>query len=297
MKNKIAGVFRNLYRMIPGKQLAFEGLRVFWSPPAKVYKHLSFKGRFRVPVELGSFQMQHYGFELENCIFWSGVTGDWEGQSIKIWIELTRHFEVIYDVGANTGVFSLIAKTVNPMAEVHAFEPVERVFERLSLNNKINDFNIRCVRWAASDRDGKAIIFDQNSEHIYSVTVNQDLSLPGTHTVQREISTKRLDTYFAALPLNTRPPQLLKIDVETHEPEVLLGMGNLLTAHRPDMLIEILNNDIAIRIENLVGRLGYLYFNLGEKGSIHRQEHLSKSDSYNFLVCKPETARKLGLTF
>ena len=37
----------------------------------------------------------------------------------------------------------------------------------------------------------------------------------------------------------------MKIDVETHEPAVLKGMGEYLRSFRPTMLIELLNDEVA----------------------------------------------------
>jgi FkbM family methyltransferase len=283
------------YKKVPFKRELFTGLRKIWNPPQKLYRHLSFQGPFSVNLGTRSFQVMHYGYEFENSIFWSGLCGDWEGQSMSLWIQLCQFHEVIYDIGANTGVFALVAKTLRPAASVHAFEPVKRVFQKLSSNNQLNGFDIHCVDKALSDQDGIAKIFDQPTEHIYSVTVNRNLSVAGTNTFEVEIETQRIDTYFQSLGPNARPPTLIKLDVETHEPEVLIGMGDLLRSTKPDFLIEILNEDVATRVEKLVENLGYQFYNIDEVGKPKKQNHLGKSDHWNFLICQPETSRKLGL--
>ena len=89
---------------------------------------------------------------------------------------------------------------------------------------------------------------------------------------------------------------LMKIDVETHEAEVLEGMGEYLEKFKPTMLIEILNNEVGQNVENLVRGKGYLYFNLDEKtDSIRRVEKITKSDFYNYLLCNEQLADELGL--
>ena len=71
--------------------------------------------------------MRHYGFQLENEIFWSGLTNGWEKISTRLWIELSKNSKVIFDIGANTGIYSLVSKSINPTSQVFAFEPVKRV--------------------------------------------------------------------------------------------------------------------------------------------------------------------------
>jgi len=88
---------------------------------------------------------------------------------------------------------------------------------------------------------------------------------------------------------------LIKIDVETHEPEVLEGYATLLKKHRPNILIEILTDDVAARLSKLIDGLEYLYFNIDERGRIKPTVVLEKSDYYNFLFCSKATAVTLRL--
>jgi hypothetical protein len=60
-------------------------------------------------------------------------------------------------------------------------------------------------------------------------------------------------------------------------------------------LIEILNDTVAQRVEALVNGLGYLYFNIDEVAPPRQVEQLSRSGHYNFLICLPTVAQRLGL--
>lgn len=90
---------------------------------------------------------------------------------------------------------------------------------------------------------------------------------------------------------------LIKIDVETHEAEVLEGFSEFLPVYKPSMLIEILTDEVGEKVESLVKDLNYLYFNIDELGSIRQVKSLSKSDFYNYLLCSPQTADKLNLPY
>lgn len=73
---------------------------------------------------------------LEQEFLQNGLYGSWEKESLKIWAQLSKRANYIVDVGANTGVYSLIAKSQNPSAKVYAIEPVDVNFEVLKEYNK-----------------------------------------------------------------------------------------------------------------------------------------------------------------
>ena len=287
-------LLKSFYHAIPFKKEFFTVVKKVVKPRESVYKHLPFKGVFRVDVGGGkSFLLNHYGYMIENEIFWRGLKDGWEKESIGLWLKLCVRSEYIMDLGANTGVYSVIAKAVNPLSKVYAFEPVQRVFEKLKQNVSINSYDVICVDKAVSNYDGKAIIYDTNTEHILSVTVNFNYLDPSVKVQEVEIETLTLNKFVRE---NKIPRvDLMKIDVETHEPEVLEGFSDYLKEFHPAMLIEILNNEIGAKVEKLTEGMGYLYFNIDENKGVHQTNHIVKSDYYNYLLCDAETAMGLGL--
>lgn len=285
---------KRIYDIIPFKKEAFLILRSFWKPKPDIYKHFHFKGIITVPINAeSSFKIKHYGYQVENDIFWSGLTGEWEKASLDIWIKLSKNANVVFDVGANTGVYSLIAKTMNQNAAVYALEPVKRVFEKLITNNQLNNFNINCIPIAASNYKGTANIYDTDSDHTYSVTVNKNLNTEKKETRIIEIQTTTLDDIIEQEKISKI--DLIKIDVETHEPEVLEGYKKYLLTHKPSILIEILSDEIGEKVQEIVAPLNYLYFNIGESSGIKKVDNITKSDHFNYLLCDNETARYLKL--
>ncbi|SKC48896.1 FkbM family methyltransferase [Ohtaekwangia koreensis] len=287
-------LLKKIYNFIPFKLTLFSALRLLWKPPASIYQHLHFTGVFNVVVEEAkSFKIKHYGYQIENEIFWEGLTSGWEKESINLWIKLCKDAEVIFDLGANTGVYSLIAKTLNPNSKVYAFEPVERVFKKFQENISLNQFDIVSVEKAVSNSNGTATIYDTASEHIYSVTVNKNLASSDTHVIETKINTVTLNSFFKEN--NITKADLFKIDVETHEPEVLEGFSDYLFQCRPTILIEILTDEVGEKIDTIFKGSGYLYFNINENGGIRQVDKITKSDYYNYLLCSQAIASKLGL--
>lgn len=288
-------ILKAVYRFIPYKKELFLFLKLFWIPPKKIYQHLYFTGTFIVQVDkLHFFRMKHFGYEIENDIFWCGLTGGWEKMSIRLWIQLCKRSSVIFDIGANTGLYSLVAKAINPGAKVYAFDPVHRVYDKLRQNIVLNNSDIIAVEMAASDSDGFATIYDTLQEHTLSVTVNKNLLSAGTNASEVRIETITLDSFIRKNQI--QKIDLMKIDVETHEPEVLQGFKEHLSYFRPALIIEILTDEIGERVARLMDGLNYLYFNIDDtRGSVRRVSALAQSDYFNYLLCSKETADELGL--
>ena len=281
-----------IYLLIPFKKYVYLILKLFYKPPEKIAQYLQFVGNINIKIDSQhNFKMRHYGYQLENEIFWNGLFNGWEKFSIRLWYELCKESKNVFDIGANTGVYALIAKSLQPNATVYAFEPVDRVYDKLMYNNELNNYDIKCVKKAISNFDGSAIIYDKAKPHTYSVTVNKDISDDTSDSISVAIEAIRLDTFIE---LNNIPKvDLIKIDVETHEVEVLEGLGKYLRAFEPTLLVEILNEDVADGIKKLISGIDYVFYNIDENIGIRKVSQLSKSDYYNFLICKPEVASEL----
>jgi len=288
-------LFKKLYAIFPFKKQIFRGIKKIGKPPGNVYKHLHFKGKFKIDIDPGkSFEIIHYGFEIENELFWRGIQNGWEKVSLGLWIQLSQISDVIFDIGANTGVYSLVARTINSNARVFAFEPVERTFNKLIKNCLLNKYDdIICFQKAVSNYSGRAIIYDSMEEGILSVTVNQNLQNSSTKVKECEIETVTLKNIIKENKI--QKIDLMKIDVETHEPEVLEGFGEYLKIFQPTLLIEILSDEAGERIKALIEGIDYLYFNIDENNGIRQVSVIGRSDYYNYLFCRKEIAQKLKL--
>lgn len=286
---------KKIYKALPLKKQVFSFVKFFWTPPFSIFQHLLFQGVFRVKVdEQHSFKMNHNELRIENDIFWTGIQGAWEKVSVGLWIKLCRRADVIMDVGANTGIYALIAKSLRPSATVFAFEPVSRVYKKLEGNARLNNYAIHCIEKALSNFDGKATIYDTEERHTYSVTVNKNMVKSDARVLTTKIETITMQTIIGEH--NLSKIDLLKIDVETHEVEVLEGFADYLKSFRPTMLIEILNDEVGAGVEKQIQGMGYLYYNINDKkGTIVKVDRLGKNDFYNFLLCDKETATYLGL--
>lgn len=288
--------FKGMLQILPFKKPVFLLIKKIIRPSESIYKHLYFNGTFDVNYKGEKvFQLVHHGHIEENEIFWNNLDNGWEKKSISVWIDLCRTNNNILDIGANSGVYGITAKAFNSNAQVHCFEPLEAVVAYLKQNIELNTFDITVHSCGLSDYDGVANVYlPEEKDFVYSVTVNVDTVANFRKSRKIEIDVMRLDSMITSgvVPI----PQLIKMDVERHEYEVLKGMGKYLTEARPDFIIEVLDEEQAEKLNSVFGELNYLYFNIDdEHNSIRQTKRIEKSDYWNYLVCKSETAKELKL--
>ncbi len=284
---------KSAYDTFPFKKQAFLFLKLFFSPGHELQERLNFAGAFRVKVPGGSFIMQNYdGHDhvIENEVFWNGIGGEWEKHSLSLWMKLCASAETIVDIGANTGIYSLVAKAICPTAQVYAFEPVERIFAQLRHNMALNNFDVVCLNAAVSDIDGTRMLFDGTGGHTYTASMDPSFTPDAVGT---NVSTTTLSTFLRERRLESI--DLMKIDVEKHEVEVLAGAGGLLNAKGPSILIEILTEEIGQKVEKLLTGSGYVYYAIHEIRGPVRCSMLRETGASNYLLCSNEKAKALGL--
>jgi hypothetical protein len=103
-----------------------------------------------------------------------------------------------------------------------------------------------------------------------------------------EIDVERSENFIDKI---TGLPELIKIDVETFEPEVLEGFGNV-DFRNSVFLIEILNDEVANEIEKRLPPKDFIYLNIDDiNNKISEQSNLTKSALYNFLILPRNSKR------
>ena len=148
------------------------------------------------------------------------------------------------DIGANTGLFSLLAAASRPAVRVHAFEPLQSIRTRLQHNIAINPalaaaIDVHAV--AISDRNGEAVFFETiNPYGLLTTSSGLDAAFAHQHGEVREhrVPTATLDSWIMAHDISE--VAFIKIDVESHEQAVLTGASDAVQLLRPVIGIELL---------------------------------------------------------
>lgn len=264
---------------------------------SKLYLDFKYKGIFKVQVQNKAFLFSSTGTStIENEIFWKGIENGWEKISLGIWSKLVAINDVIFDIGANTGIYSLVASTINNNAVVYAFEPSENTYKVLKNNLNLNGYNnVFPLNVAISNTEGQAIFHDFTFDNQLSASLNIELGAGINEEFKRDylVQTTTIDAFIKKK--NITNIGLLKIDVEMHEPEVLQGMMDTLVLYKPTLLIEVLIDEIAQKIELILKDLGYLFYSIDEIIPPVLVSKINQSPCYNYLICQPDISKFLGL--
>ncbi len=256
-------------------------------------QHLYFEGVFEARIRGKKIvKLLHVGHQIENEIYWRGFDGCYEAKSIQVFASIIEKFKprVVWDIGANSGTYGILAKALQPDCEVVFFEPIPKAVDLVRTNLNLNGFEAKVFNLAVGDFDGLGeIFFPQGEDFAYSVTVNQNTVPKEIQSNAMKIQVRRLDTLITENEL--APPDLVKLDVETYEYEVLKGLGHQFP-RATIFLIEILRDDLANRLMEFFPAERYQFWNINDqKISMRKVETLSKSDFYNFLVVPNSTSK------
>jgi FkbM family methyltransferase len=140
------------------------------------------------------------------------------------------------DCGANLGLRSLIALSMEiPVVFVEPNEEVSRLNrERCDLNAF---GNYEFLPFGVSDTDGQKTFFIDKSSYLSSL--QEGLFKEKALLKKEVIETRRLDTLLHERLISNRSIAYVKIDVESHEWEVLMGAQRIIEDVGPTFMIEI----------------------------------------------------------
>jgi|SRR5579872_5960515 len=140
---------------------------------------------------------------------------------------------VVFDVGANIGVFSLkAAKLIGPSGILLAIEPATRTFVKLRKNISINKFqNIRALQCAAGASEGQGTLYLERRYDGHSSFYKRR----GQEGAER-VPIRTLDNILEASGLQRC--EFLKIDTEGSELDILKGAEHILSDLRPYVSME-----------------------------------------------------------
>jgi FkbM family methyltransferase len=272
----LGGALRAGLGLVPWRMPLFSVARALPLPRA-VTRRLPIEGPFRVAVDgSAGFRLLGHGLSAESDLFWRGLEGHEERESLRLWVRLARRARVIVDVGAHIGLYAFAASAVNPGALVFGFEPLPSAFAIFEANCTANDGRVRPVRAAVGNRDGFADLYFGDDGDVAS------LGRPDGRT-RTCVPIRSLRSFLGEQ--GVERVDLLKIDVETFEPDVLAGLGDLLHRCRPAMLVEVLHDDVGAALERLCPA-DYVFFHIDERRGPVRAERVARvnHESRNYLL-------------
>jgi FkbM family methyltransferase len=178
---------------------------------------------------------------------------------------LVRPGDVVYDCGANLGLYCRFLIGTLHAGRVIAFEPSPDnrplLMENLALGG-ITD-RVTVLPMALADEDGMAefqVDDMQSASGTLSKVTGGKASIGrrnlGLRPLTDQVLCRRLDTVKAERSLP--PPEVIKIDVEGAEGLLLRGAAGLLRDRGPRLLVELHGAEVARDVVTLLHGMGYV---------------------------------------
>jgi FkbM family methyltransferase len=164
---------------------------------------------------------------------------DYELETLATFLRALRPGDVVWDVGANIGLYTLLAgQKVGPGGRVIAWEPNPVTFQLLEKHLEANGLQERCraIRGAIHDGGTAEVQFRLETQPTIS---RISLNAPEGAVEVVTVPARSLDAWCGEL---DRLPGVLKIDVEGAEVLVLRGAKRLLSGDlgpRPNLLVSV----------------------------------------------------------
>lgn len=170
------------------------------------------------------------------------LTGTYEPDVENIFQKFVKKGDVVVDIGAHYGYFTLLAATlVGKMGKVYSFEPTPSTFNVLQKNTNRYK-NIMPVNKAVYDKHDSLVLHDYGLQFgalnsFFEPRIKKKITFTSS-----KVAAVTLDEYFSKV---RRMPDFIKIDAESSEFFILKGMKKILSNKRPILCLELGDMDIS----------------------------------------------------
>lgn len=222
---------------------------------------------------------------IASRLFWQGLEG-YEPETTRLLPVLCQKPGVVIDIGANTGLMSLLLCSCPGQKQVYAFEPVGRIFKSLENNIALNGFakQCRCMNMAVSSTDGEVEFFVPRVRPFpQSASLDAEFRPDCEKITVQSVS---LDGFVTGQGIEE--VSVVKIDVESAAAFVLEGMGKVLSRMQPYVVCEVLPQADLKTLDGVLAASAYRAWNIRPEGLLECKGFASwEFDSFhNFLLAR-----------
>lgn len=237
--------------------------------------HFAINGTETIKLTEGKSMLFHANptSNLLRVLFWRGIEG-FEFAPYKVFVKLAKRSNVFFDIGANIGYYSLVAKIFNPKIKVHGFEPLPSANKYFKINvelNQLNDITVHEV--ALTNFNGTARFFSNlnprfpnETDHLYGDNSLNSEATGNIKKIEFDVRTQTLDSFVTEKLDASQKIDLIKLDTEGTENLVLEGAGNVLSHHRPIIMCEVIKGFIERELEKILLDHQYKFYEVNYSG-------------------------------
>ncbi len=187
----------------------------------------------------------------------SGIHGCWlgwyESEKQQVISRTVRPNTVFYDIGANVGLYSLLASMLVGPGTVYSFEPLPRNLSYLKRHLALNHAaNVEVQELAISDKNSVARFRAEKTGYMGHLASEGEIAVP-TATLDSLLQDGRI-----------LPPNYIKMDIEGAEHQALLGARECFERYRPTLFLATHGEAIHERCCDVLRAWGYDFNLIGE---------------------------------
>lgn len=266
----------------------------------KVYNHFFWQSRnerakkkypkpFVYESEYGFKTILDLHKDVDRFFYLNGFESDY----ISYYYKMVKKGAIVFDIGANIGLFSLIAATkMSNEGAIYAFEPAEMPHKQFENSIKLNDYTIiNLEKLGVADQVGK-ISFNVCEDDAYNSLGNKPMK-----EIKEiiEINVTSVDTFCAEK--NIEKIDILKMDTEGAEYLILEGGKRIFSAEDAPIIFSEYNRmtiggfDYSLNnFEKILCEYGYELYEI--EFGILKKFHSSNSKS-NEIICFKERHKQM----
>lgn len=216
----------------------------------------------------------------------------YELTELRLFKELAGRVTTILDVGANSGLYSIVSAKANPGARIYAFEPGPANRSRLKKNLALNrsDSQVTVIEQAVGE-EKKNVAFavprDGSLCDAASVDTAFSRKIYDRHKEFEDIEVLQisLDEFVRSQEIGS--VDLIKIDVENRELHVFRGAQALLAEQSPLILAEFFTDkERQAFVTEFIRPLGYSCYAILSTGLLRVSQLIDNPGSKNYLFSR-----------
>jgi FkbM family methyltransferase len=179
----------------------------------------------------------------------------------------------VLEIGANSGLYAVLASLLDDPVRVHAFEPFPPALRSLEANLRHNglDGRVTVVPKACGAEDGEATMYIPAKKHgeVLETSASLRFDFKGRHSGSISVPVTTVDRYLSEA--RVERVGLMKADVEGFEGPALSGAAETLRTKRPLVFVEVLAwKTEAPQLELIRAQTEYRAVWMGENSLVER---------------------------
>lgn len=214
------------------------------------------------------------------------LDGDWERNITQAWLKVVKSGDVVFDIGANYGYFSVLAAQQSTRdCKIISFEANPQIIPYITKTMHVNSFDSCSTieNVAVSSSEGKLTLHILKdfiaSSSIHGVEHLREYSHAPSEleeAIAVEVPATSIDAYCAKN--NIKQVDLIKMDIEGYEDEAYAGMRKVIQASpNATLFIEFTSKSYKHPkdfYKQMLNDFGNVYL-IDEEGNLHKQSETS----------------------